>query len=137
MEQCIILKFVYSEKATKVCEISTLLLSTVPTDKSKLEISQNFVAFSEYMNFKCERCNIKCFTEEEMKNHEIREHPKTDSDSIEDQDGKKEAENQTTVNNYLVHNTVLHIYINPWLSILSVFIFSNQMSKSWKNGMNL
>ena len=46
------LKFVYSEKATKFCEISTLLLSTVHTDKSKVEISQNFVAFSEYMNFK-------------------------------------------------------------------------------------
>ena len=42
------LKFVYSEKATKFCEIS---LSTVHTDKSKVEISQNFVAFSEYMNF--------------------------------------------------------------------------------------
>ena len=46
------LKFVYSEKATKFCEISTLLLSTVHTDKNKVEISQNFVAFSEYMNFK-------------------------------------------------------------------------------------
>ena len=45
------LKFVYSEKATKFCEISTLLLSTVHTDKSKVEISQNFVAFSEYTNF--------------------------------------------------------------------------------------
>ena len=52
MEQCIILKFVYSEKATKVCEISTLLLSYVVPVKSKLKISQNFVAFSEYMNFK-------------------------------------------------------------------------------------
>ena len=46
-----LLKFVYSEKATKFCEISTLLLSTVHTDNSKVEISQNFVAFSEYMNF--------------------------------------------------------------------------------------
>ena len=45
------LNFVYSEKATKFCEMSTLLLSTVHTDKSKVEISQNFVAFSEYMNF--------------------------------------------------------------------------------------
>ena len=45
------LKFVYSEKATKFCEISTLLLSTVHTVKSKMEISQNFVAYSEYMNF--------------------------------------------------------------------------------------
>ena len=44
-------KFIYSEKAAKFCEISTLLLSTVHTDKSKVEILQNFVAFSEYMNF--------------------------------------------------------------------------------------
>ena len=46
-----LLKFVYFEKATKFCEISTLLLTTVNTDKSKVEISQNCVAFSEYMNF--------------------------------------------------------------------------------------
>ena len=46
------IKFVYSEKATKFCEISTLILSTVHTDKSMVEILQNFVAFSEYMNFK-------------------------------------------------------------------------------------
>ena len=45
------LKFVYSEKATTFCEISTLLLSYVVPVKSKVEISQNFVAFSEYMNF--------------------------------------------------------------------------------------
>ena len=46
------LKFIYSEKATKFCEISTLLLSYVAPFKGKVEISQNFVAFSEYMNFK-------------------------------------------------------------------------------------
>ena len=46
----ILLKFVYFEKATKFCKISTLLLSTVHTDK-KGKISQNFVVFSEYMNF--------------------------------------------------------------------------------------
>ena len=40
-----------SEKATKIFEISTLLLSYVVPVKSKVEISQNFVAFSEYMNF--------------------------------------------------------------------------------------
>ena len=45
-------KFIYSEKATKFCEISTLLLSVCTVDKSKVEISQNFVAFSEYTNFK-------------------------------------------------------------------------------------
>ena len=45
------LKFIYSEKATKFCENSTVDLSYVVTVKSKVEISQNFVAFSEYMNF--------------------------------------------------------------------------------------
>ena len=45
------LKFIYSEKATKFCEIFPLLLSTVHTVKIKGKISQNFVAFSEYMNF--------------------------------------------------------------------------------------
>ena len=45
------LKFIYSEKAKKFCEISTLLLSYVVPVKSKVEISQKFVAFSENMNF--------------------------------------------------------------------------------------
>ena len=45
------LKLIYSEKATKFCEISTVDLSYVVTVKSTVEISQNFVAFSEYMNF--------------------------------------------------------------------------------------
>ena len=45
------LKFIYSEKATKFCEIFTLLLSYAVPVKSKVKISQNFVAFSEYMNF--------------------------------------------------------------------------------------
>ena len=48
-----ILKFIYSEKATKFCEIFPLLLTTVHTVKSKGNISQNFVAFSEYMNCNC------------------------------------------------------------------------------------
>ena len=34
------LKFIYSEKATKFCEIFTLLLTTVHTVKSKMKISQ-------------------------------------------------------------------------------------------------
>ena len=34
--------------------IFTLLLSTVHTDKSNVKISQNVVAFSEYMNFNCQ-----------------------------------------------------------------------------------
>ena len=41
----------YSEKATKFCKISTLLLSVCTVDKYNVDISQNFVAFSEYMNF--------------------------------------------------------------------------------------
>ena len=47
----LLLKFIYSEKTTKFCEISILNLTTVHTVKSQVEISQNFVAFSEYMNF--------------------------------------------------------------------------------------
>ena len=48
-----VVKFVYSEKATKFCEISTLLLSTVRVHagKSEVDVLQNFLAFSEYMNF--------------------------------------------------------------------------------------
>ena len=42
------IKFIYSEKATNFCEISTVDLSYVVT----VEISQNFVSFTEYMNFK-------------------------------------------------------------------------------------
>ena len=40
-----ILKFIYSEKATKFCEIFTLLLTVCTVVKSKVKISQNFVAF--------------------------------------------------------------------------------------------
>ena len=46
-----VLKFIYSEKATKFCEIFSLLLTTALIVKSKGKNSQNFVAFSEYMNF--------------------------------------------------------------------------------------
>ena len=42
-----LIKLIYSEKATKICEVFPLLLSTVHTVKSK---EPNFVAFSEYMN---------------------------------------------------------------------------------------
>jgi hypothetical protein len=48
---CVFFKFIYLEKATTFCEISTLLLSYVVQVKSKVEISQNYVAFSEYINF--------------------------------------------------------------------------------------
>ena len=51
MKNCVKVKFIYSEKATIFCEISTVYLSYVVTVKSTVEISQNFVAFSEYMNF--------------------------------------------------------------------------------------
>ena len=51
LRNSMLIKFIHSEKAAEFCEISTLLLTTVHTVKSKMEISQNFVAFSEYMNF--------------------------------------------------------------------------------------
>ena len=45
------LKLIFSEKATKVCQISTVDLTGTTQDKYTVEILQNFVAFSEYMNF--------------------------------------------------------------------------------------
>ena len=48
------LKFIYSEKATKFCK-------NVVSVKSKMEILANFVAFSEYMNFNIiEKSEIHC-----------------------------------------------------------------------------
>ena len=52
----LIIKFIYSEKATKFCEISNVDLSYVVPVKSTVEILQNFLAFSEYMNFMI--CNL-------------------------------------------------------------------------------
>ena len=46
------IKFIYSEKATKFCEISTVDLFYIVKVKSTVVISQKFVAFSEYTNFK-------------------------------------------------------------------------------------
>ena len=48
------LKFIYSEKATKFCKIYTIYLTGTTKDKTTLEISQNFAAFSVYMNFNIE-----------------------------------------------------------------------------------
>ena len=45
------IKLIYSENATKFCEIFNLLLSYVVPAKSEVKISQKFVDFSEYMNF--------------------------------------------------------------------------------------
>ena len=42
---------VYSEKAKKISEIPNLLLSYIVQVKSKVEVSKQFWAFSEYMNF--------------------------------------------------------------------------------------
>jgi hypothetical protein len=43
------IKFIYSEKATKFCEITMVNLSHVVPFKSTVEISQNFVAFLKYL----------------------------------------------------------------------------------------
>ena len=48
------LKFIYSEKVTRFCEVFPLLLTVCTVVKSKVKISQNFVAFSECMNFNLE-----------------------------------------------------------------------------------
>ena len=45
------IEFIYSEKAIKFCEISTLLLPYVVPVKSKVDNLQNFVAFSEHISF--------------------------------------------------------------------------------------
>ena len=42
------IKFIYSEKATKFCEISTVDLTVTTQDKSKVVI---FVPFSQNLNF--------------------------------------------------------------------------------------
>ena len=57
MNFLVYIKVIYSEKTTKFCEIFTLLLSNAVPVKSKVKISQKFVAFSEYINF-----NINAFT---------------------------------------------------------------------------
>ena len=48
---CLFRFHIYSEKVTKFCKISTLLLFNGVPVKIKVEISQNFWAFSEYINF--------------------------------------------------------------------------------------
>ena len=45
-----LLKFIYSQKATQFCKISTVDLTVTIQDKSMVVISRKFVAFSEYMN---------------------------------------------------------------------------------------
>ena len=47
-----VIKFIYSEKATNFFKISTIDLFYVVMVKSTVEMSQNFVAFSDYINFK-------------------------------------------------------------------------------------
>ena len=53
-----VVKLIYSEKATKFCEIFTLILNGTTKDKSKVKISQNFEAFSEYINFNSKRSRL-------------------------------------------------------------------------------
>ena len=52
-------KFIYSEKDTKFCEIFPLFLTVFTAVKSKGKISEIFVAFSEYMNFICQNLGKK------------------------------------------------------------------------------
>ena len=61
VETSFVLKFMYSEKPTNFWEISTLLLFVCTVDKSKVKISQNFVAFSESTNFIAYMLFTLCF----------------------------------------------------------------------------
>ena len=54
-----LVKFIYFEKTAKFGEIFTLLLTGTTKDKSEVKILQNFVAFSEYMNFTKKYTNIR------------------------------------------------------------------------------
>ena len=56
-------KFIYSEKARKfnLHNLPRIFVLNVVTLKSTVEISQTFVAFSEYMNFNLEM--LLCFAE--------------------------------------------------------------------------
>ena len=47
------------------CEIFPLLLTVCTVVKSKGKISQNFEAFSEYMNFKDSHGKLRTFDEEQ------------------------------------------------------------------------
>ena len=49
-----LVEFTYSEKATEFCEIFILLIVCTVV-KSKVKISQKYVAFSKYMNFNTPR----------------------------------------------------------------------------------
>ena len=71
------LKFIYSEKATKFCEVFPLLLSVCNVDKTKVEIPQNFVALSEYTNFTVQIwvCSAKLLEFEGLKVKDLRSKP--------------------------------------------------------------
>jgi hypothetical protein len=47
----ILQNLIFSEKATKFCKIFALFETVCTVGKGKVKISQNFVAFSENMNF--------------------------------------------------------------------------------------
>ena len=49
--ELVLIKFIYSEKSDKILRNLHLTLLVCTVDKSKVEISKNFVAFSEYTNF--------------------------------------------------------------------------------------
>ena len=55
----IMIKFVYSEKATKFCEISTVLLSTVHTDKSKVDTITRCNNYKVKIYAQCSQLNYR------------------------------------------------------------------------------
>ena len=55
-----LLKFRYSKKATKFCKIFNLDLFYVVSVKPKVEILQNLLALSEYMDFNTVERLVEC-----------------------------------------------------------------------------
>ena len=104
-----LLKYIYSEKATKFCEIFPLLLTAVHTVKSKGKISQKFVAFSEYMKFNIKLLSLAYYS----LNSKI-----SKKDNLSDQKyNLSMSKRQTNFQNFWILN---HFFRNP------ISIYSNQ-----------
>ena len=107
----------YSEEATKFCEIFTLLLSNLVPVKSKVKISQYFVAFSEYMNsFEKFRSKLSCPHILQKGNEKVPslclEHTSFLVSFLEDMMAKKFASefNRPLCNQYKCNLSMMHIF---------------------------
>ena len=116
------LKFIYSEKATKFCEISTVDLSNVVPVKSTVEISQNVVAFSEYMNFN-NMSTICLFLLFSTKKHK--------------EAGKCFLQNVTIPAIFCVFTQCILFFLNGFLQILTLWMYSFNLLFSTFSRLNI